>query len=160
MTEEMLEGGCACGEIRYRMPSSPLFVHCCHCRSCQRETGTAFALNALVEANRVEILAGSPEAVLTPSESGKGQTIVRCPTCRVAVWSHYGGFGDPINFMRVGTLDDPDRLSPDVHIYTRSKQPWVQIPEGATTAETFYDLKELWPAESRARLRSLYERKS
>ena len=157
MSSMALEGGCTCGEVRYRMTSAPLFVHCCHCRSCQRETGTAFALNALIEAGRVEILAGAPETIVTPSASGKGQSIVRCPSCHVAVWSHYAGFGEPVKFIRVGTLDDPDRLSPDVHIYLRSKQPWVRIPEGVPSAEAFYDLKVLWPAESLGRLKVLRE---
>jgi len=127
----MLEGGCTCKAIRYRVTTAPLFVHCCHCRWCQRETGTAFALNALVESDRVELLRGRPEAVDTPSNSGEGQKIVRCPTCRIAVWSHYAGGGDAIRFVRVGTLDDPDALPPDIHIFTASKQPWVVIPPGA-----------------------------
>lgn len=156
MTREGREGGCACGEVRYRMTASPLFVHCCHCRSCQRETGTAFALNALVESDHVVPVSGSPEAVPTPSESGKGQTIRRCPVCRVAVWSHYGGFGERVSFVRVGTLDDPDSLSPDVHIYTRSRLPWVRIPDGATAVEAYYDTKTLWPADSYARLMVLF----
>ena len=80
------EGGCTCRRIRHRLASRPLFVHCCHCRWCQRETGTAFALNALIEADRVELLAGEVDVVDTPSESGQGQRISRCPTCRVAVW--------------------------------------------------------------------------
>jgi hypothetical protein len=138
------------------MTSAPLFVHCCHCRSCQRETGTAFALNALIESDRVERLAGQPEPVLTPSASGKGQTIVRCPNCRVAVWSHYAGFGDAVCFVRVGTLDDPDAVPPDVHIYTESKQPWVQLPADAIAVEGYYDMKALWPSDSRARLKSLF----
>jgi hypothetical protein len=133
-----------------------MFVHCCHCRSCQRETGASFALNALIEANRVETLGGSPEPVLTPSNSGKGQTIWRCPECRVAVWSHYAGFGKRVHFIRVGTLDDPDVLSPDVHIFTRSKQPWVQIDDGIPAVEVYYDKDKLWPANSLERLNELY----
>src|SRR5580693_1640680 len=111
------EGGCSCRYIRYRMSGKPLFVNCCHCRWCQRETGSAFVLNAMIEADRVELLRGDPEIVHTPSNSGRGQDIARCPTCRVALWSHYGGAGSKICFIRVGTLDDPDRLPPDVHIF-------------------------------------------
>jgi hypothetical protein len=114
---DALEGGCTCGHLRYRLLAEPMFVHCCHCRWCQRETGSAFALNALVESARVLLLAGTTEAVDTPSASGKGQTIVRCPRCRVAVWSHYAGAGEAVSFVRVGTLDDPDQLPPDIHIY-------------------------------------------
>jgi hypothetical protein len=130
-------------------------VHCCHCRWCQRESGSAFALNAMIEADRVQLLAGAPERVLTPSQSGKGQAIVRCPACRVAVWSHYAGAGDAVCFVRVGTLDDPDRLPPDIHIFTASKQPWVVLPPGVPAVPEYYSAKQMWPAaslERRARL--------
>jgi len=150
------EGGCTCRAVRYRMLSRPLFVHCCHCRWCQRETGTAFALNALIESDRVELLQGEPETVLTPSNSGKGQRIVRCPRCRIAVWSHYAGAGDAAKFVRVGTLDDPDRFPPDIHIFTASKQPWVVLPPGVPATAEYYDSNAHWPKESlerRARLR-------
>ncbi len=146
--EAPFEGGCDCREVRYRMASTPLFVHCCHCRWCQRESGASFALNAMIEADRVEILSGEPEVVDTPSESGTGQKITRCPSCRVALWSNYGGGGDWVRFVRVGTLDDPDRFPPDIHIFTATKQPWVVLPEGVPAVEEFYDRKERWPAES------------
>ncbi|HEX7250708.1 MAG TPA: GFA family protein, partial [Burkholderiales bacterium] len=132
---QLYEGGCTCRAVRYRLLSRPLFVNCCHCRWCQRETGSAFVLNAMIEADRVELLAGEPEAVMTPSASGKGQKIWRCSKCRIAVWSNYSGAGDAVRFVRVGTLDEPDRLPPDVHIFTASKQPWVVIPEGMPAYE-------------------------
>ena len=149
-----MEGGCTCGAVRYRMTSKPMFVHCCHCRWCQRETGASFALNAMIEADRVVLLRGSPEAVDTPSESGKGQKIVRCPDCHIALWSNYAGAGDALHFIRVGTLDEPDRLTPDVHIYTSSKQPWVVLPPGTPAFEEYYDRNKLWPEESLARRRA------
>ncbi len=149
-----MEGGCTCRAVRYRMTTPPIFVHCCHCRWCQRETGTAFALNALIEADRVEILQGEPEVIDTPSLSGRGQRITRCPKCRIALWSNYGGGGDKIRFVRVGTLDDPDRCPPDIHIYTMSKQPWVVLPEGARAVDEYYDAKKEWPAASLERARS------
>lgn len=152
-----LEGGCACGGVRYRMESPPLFVHCCHCRWCQRESGASYALNALIEAERVILLEGEPEVTPTPSNSGKGQNVWRCPECRVAVWSHYAGFGDKVSFVRVGTLDHADRIAPDIHIFTSSKQPWVVIPEGSDAVEEFYSLKQYWPDSSRARLRKILE---
>src|SRR5882724_11184303 len=133
-----LEGGCDCRAVRYRMESSPLIVHCCHCRWCQRETGTAFAINALIEADRVSLLGAEPELVDTPSQSGKGQKIARCPSCRVAIYSHYAGGGELVKFIRVGTLDEPDVLAPDIHIYTDSKQPWVIIPQGVRAMPAFY----------------------
>jgi hypothetical protein len=146
-----LDGGCDCRYIRYRMSTAPLFVHCCHCRWCQRETGASFALNALIEADRVAVLAGEPELVHTPSESGRGQEIARCPKCRIAVWSHYAGAGPLIRFVRVGTLDEPDHLPPDIHIFTASKQPWVVIPPGANAVPEYYERQKYWPAESLAR---------
>ena len=149
-----MEGGCTCGAVRYRMTSKPMFVHCCHCRWCQRETGASFALNAMIEADRVVLLRGSPEAVDTPSESGKGQKIVRCPDCHIALWSNYAGAGDALHFIRAGTLDEPDRLPPDVHISTASKQPWVVLPPGIPAFEEYYDRNELWPEESLARRRA------
>lgn len=153
--EMTYEGGCVCGSVRFRMLSAPLFVHCCHCRWCQRETGASFALNALIESDRVRMLSGEPELIPTPSNSGKGQNIWRCPRCRVALWSNYAGFGDKVSFVRVGTLDEPDRFSPDIHIFTESKQPWVVIPGDQPSVERYYDLKRYWPDSSRARLRQL-----
>jgi hypothetical protein len=152
-----LEGGCDCRGVRYRMLTPPLFVHCCHCRWCQRETGASFALNAMIESDRVELIAGDVDLVDTPSNSGKGQRIARCPRCRIALWSHYSGAGDAVKFVRVGTLDDPDRLPPDIHIFTASKQPWVVLPEGTPAVEEYYDRAKHWPAESLARREALLE---
>lgn len=146
-----LDGGCTCRTVRYRLLARPMFVHCCHCRWCQRETGSAFALNALIEAERVQALAGAPQPVLTPSASGTGQTIWRCPTCRVAVWSHYAGAGPAIHFVRVGTLDRPDALPPDIHIFTASRQPWVVLPPDTPAVPGYYSGNDYWPAESLAR---------
>jgi hypothetical protein len=140
------------------MTSPPLFVHCCHCRWCQRETGASFALNAMIEADRVVHLGDEPEIVATPSNSGKGQRIARCPTCRVALWSNYAGAGDAVRFVRVGTLDEPDRLPPDIHIFTASKQPWVVIPPGMPAVEEYYDRQRYWPKESLARREALLSR--
>jgi hypothetical protein len=151
MADRKLEGGCACGAVRYRLAAAPMFVHCCHCTSCQTETGSAFVINALIEAERVEIIKGAAEPVLTPSESGRGQQIWRCPSCRVALWSNYGGARDAIRFVRVGTLDDPAALSPDIHIYTRSKLPWVRLPDDVPAVEAYYDSARLWPPDSLAR---------
>ena len=138
------------------MTSRPLFVHCCHCRWCQRETGSAFVLNALIESARLQLIAGRPELVDTPSNSGKGQMIARCPACRVAVWSHYtAGLGERMSFVRVGTLDEPDRFPPDVHIYTQSKQPWLVLPAGARTFSEYYSSREFWSADSLARRQAL-----
>jgi hypothetical protein len=146
-----LEGGFTCRAVRYRIETVPLFVHCCHCRWCQRESGAAFALNAMIESERVSELGIEPELVDTPSASGKGQRIARCPRCKVAVWSHYAGLGPFAKFVRVGTLDDPDRLPPDIHIFTASKQPWVVLPPGAAAVPEYYDRDAYWPADRIAR---------
>jgi len=153
--DSCFDGGCTCGAVRYRMTSKPLFVHCCHCRWCQRETGASFALNAMIEADRVLLLSGEPEVVNTPSNSGKGQKISRCPRCRIAVWSNYAGAGDAVRFVRVGTLDDPDRCPPDIHIFTASKQPWVVLPPSMPAVDEYYKATEHWPADSLARRRAL-----
>ena len=142
------------------MTSKPLFVHCCHCRWCQRETGASFALNAMIEADRVQLLRGEVEVVDTPSNSGKGQRISRCPRCRIAVWSNYGGAGDALRFVRVGTLDEPDRLPPDIHIFTASKQPWVVLPPATPAVAEYYKSSELWPRESLERRAVLLAAKS
>lgn len=152
-----LKGGCDCGLVRYELTRKPMFVHCCHCRWCQRESGSAFAVNAIVESNYVVVTNGKPEAVDTPSESGKGQIFMRCPECRIAVWSHYATAGDLISFIRVGTLDDPDAIPPDIHIFTESKQPWVVLPEGTPAVKVYYDRDEFWPEESLHRRQALLD---
>jgi hypothetical protein len=149
-----LEGGCDCRAVRYRLESGPLFVHCCHCRWCQRESGSAFALNALIESDRVTLLAAKPELVATPSASGMGQTIARCQKCRLALWSHYAGAGPILSFIRVGTLDNPDALPPDIHIFTASKQSWAMIPAGMPAVPEYYDREKYWPAASLERRRA------
>jgi hypothetical protein len=137
------EGGCDCGKVRYRLDVRPIVVHCCHCRWCQRETGSAFALNAVIEADHVALLGDAPTPIETPSASGRGQTIFRCPQCQVAVWSRYGGAGDKAHFVRVGTLDDPDALPPYVHVYVASRQPWVVLPDDAERFAGLYSGKDV-----------------
>jgi hypothetical protein len=154
------DGGCTCRFVRYRMTSRPLFVHCCHCRWCQTETGASFALNALIEADRVQLLKGEVEIIKTPSQSGKGQKISRCPRCHIAVWSNYAGSGEAIRFVRVGTLDEPDRLPPDIHIFTASKQPWVVLPPDIPAVQEYYKPSERWPTESLRRRAALRGRSS
>ena len=156
MTEH-LDGGCACGATRYRMATPPMFVHCCHCRDCQRQTGSAFVLNALVETSRVTLLKGELTRSEMPTDSGRPHGIDRCAACGTAVWSEYGGL-ETLRFVRVGTLDDPSALPPDVHIYTRSKLPWVALPEGVPSFDAYYDAKRLWPAASLERRRALVGR--
>lgn len=147
-------GRCACGEISFRLTSDPIFVHCCHCRDCQRQTGSAFAINAIIETDRIEILSGTPEPVRVPTDSGAPHDIYRCPSCKTAVWSDYGaGYA---MFVRVGTLDDPSAIAPDVHIYTRSKQPWVALPPDVPAFEAYYDRNVVWPQAALDRGKAAY----
>jgi hypothetical protein len=148
-----IEGGCSCGAVRYRLMSEPLFTHCCHCLNCQRQTGSAFVINLLIETDRVELLAGEPRPVDVPRDDGSTQTIFRCPTCQVAVFSQYGHPG--VRFVRGGTLDQPSRLEPDVHIFTRSKVDWVTLPGSAPAFEVYYDTQALWPPASLDRLEAV-----
>jgi hypothetical protein len=149
-----MEGACACGSVRYRMNAAPMVVHCCHCRWCQRETGSAFVINAVVETSKLDVT-GDTVMVDTPSASGQGQKVVRCPKCHVALWSHYPQAGPALAFVRAGTLDDPDAVKPDVHIYTSSMLSWVKLPEGAKIFAEFYEVPKVWSAEARARAKAL-----
>lgn len=144
-----LTGGCFCGATRYRLTSPPMFVHCCHCKDCQRQTGSAFVLNAIIETDRIEY-SGELVPVTMKTDSGRPHDIYRCPKCQIAVWSDYGR-RPLIRFVRVGTLDEPSLLPPNVHIFTRSKLPWVGLPKDVPAFDVYYDMKTLWPAESLAR---------
>jgi len=148
-------GHCTCGEVSYEMLDNPLFVHACHCHWCQRETGSAFVMNALIEASCVEVINGQPVMIDTPSNSGKGQKIFRCPKCQVALWSIYSGAGDKFLFVRVGTLENPDAFPPDIHIFTESMQPWMILPEGVPAVLQYYDRNVYWPAEALARRKAV-----
>jgi hypothetical protein len=159
-TESTMEGGCTCRHIRYRLEGMPMIVHACHCSWCQRETGTVHALNAVYEADRLVHTAAEPEIIDTPSKSGKGQKIARCPKCKVAVWSNYPGAGPRARFVRAGTLDDPTRLPPDIHIFTSTKQPWVVLPPGAKAVPEFYNPADVWTPECRARWKAMMEKGS
>lgn len=155
-----IEGGCTCGHIRYKLTSNPMIVHGCHCRWCQRQTGTVFAQNALIEADRVVLLSGVVEEVEVASPGGSGQNIVRCPNCKIALWSNYLSMSvkKHVNFIRVGTLDNPDIYPPDVHIYTSTKQPWFELPANVQAVEEFYDYDTTWSKDSQNRLAALKER--
>ena len=150
------EGRCGCGAVRYRLTSDPLFVHCCHCLNCQRQTGSAFVINVLIEADRVELVSGAPQPVDVPRDRGDAQRIFRCPTCQVAVFSEYGG--PAVWFVRGGTLDEPSAVTPDVHIYTRSKVSWITLPDSVPAFDAFYDINELWPPASLERFEAAVSR--
>jgi hypothetical protein len=148
------EGGCACGAVRYRLASDPLFVHCCHCLNCQRQTGSAFAINILIESDRVELLGDDPQPVDAPRDDGSMQRIYRCPACQIAVFSEYSS--PEVWFVRGGTLDEPRSVEPDVHIFTKSKLGWVTLPESTPAFEIYYDTRSQWPPASLERLDAIW----
>ncbi|MGZ6008832.1 MAG: GFA family protein [Rhizomicrobium sp.] len=148
-----LTGQCFCGAVKYRLTARPMFVHCCHCTDCQRQTGSAFVLNAIIEARHVKSR-GKTEVVTLPTDSGRPHDVTRCPKCETALWSDYGRRGVML-FVRVGTLDTPAALPPDVHIFTRSKLPWVALPKGVPAFKVYYSMKKLWPAASLKRRAAL-----
>ena len=149
------EGGCACGAVRYRLASEPMFVHCCHCLNCQRQTGSAFVINLLIESDRVELLVRRAAAGRRAARRhGDPQRIYRCADCQVAVYERVQDWPE-ILFVRGGTLDEPSSVEPDIHIFTRSKLPWVTLPEGVPAVEVYYDTHALWPAASLERLEAI-----
>ena len=148
-------GGCACGSIRYQLLDRPMFVHCCHCDDCQRLTGSAFVLNAIIETRAIKLLNGNPVAVPVPRENGS-HDIYRCPKCKVALWSDYG-HRPQIRFVRVGTLDNPRAFQPDIHIYTETKVPWLKLARKKPAFRKYYSLKKVWPRKSQQRLKRALE---
>lgn len=176
-----LAGGCACGLIRYQLTLPPLIVHACYCTACQRQTGSAFALNAAIETSALGQLrpiapsiAGSradPRLILTslvpavatftdavpsthnkpspkpkficiPTQSQLGQTVAHCPACHTGMWSYYADGGPHVAYVRVGTLDKPWEVAPDVHIYTRSRQPFLAVNDGKPQFEGYYPSRD------------------
>jgi len=148
------DGGCFCGAVRYRLLARPMFVNCCHCLDCQRQTGGAFAINAIVEAANIKLLKGKPRAVSMPTASGRPHDIHRCAKCATALWSDYGRRRVML-FLRVSTLDKPHAIAPDAHIFTRSKVPWVGLPADVPAFKVYYDMKKLWPPASLARRKAV-----
>jgi len=151
------EGGCACSAVRFRLTSEPMFVHCCHCTECQRLTGSAFAVNALIEADRVHLLRGTPRARVVPTEMGRTRTIYRCPDCGVGLWSQHPDLGERVALVHTGTLDEGRRLAPQAHCFAQSRQPWVTLPPGAYVADAHYELEACWPVASLQRLDAALE---
>ncbi len=153
--KESILGRCDCDQIQYAVNQSPLYVHCCHCTWCQRESGAAFAINALIESSAIEVTHGVPALIDTPSESRGGQLMARCPNCQVALWSHYPNFGKLMSFIKVGTLDNPHLMPPDIQIFTQSKQQWFILPTDKPASKRFYNRDEMWPKDSLLRLDAL-----
>ena len=148
------DGGCFCGAVRYTMTDRPMFINCCHCRDCQKQTGGACAINAMIERDRVEVTAAAPSPHTMKTDSGRPHIIYRCDECGAAVWSDYGD-RKALLFLRISTLDDPAPFPPDAHIFTRSKLPWVVLAPGARAFDVYYDIKTEWSPDSLARRAAL-----
>ena len=146
-------GGCACGAIRYRVTETPLIVHACHCLNCQKLTGSAFVITLWIERELVAVSGAEPKFYRLTAGSGQTHDVYYCPDCGTRLWSRFEAVPGDTILLRAGTLDDPAAVTPDVHIYTRSKLPWVRLPEGARAFEAMYKLAEVWPDETRARYR-------
>ncbi len=151
----MLTGQCACGALTYQMASEPIFVHCCHCSECQRQTGSAFVLNAIIETDRVTHRGPVFEHSL-PTPSGKGQVMTRCNECSTVVFSKYMARQGKLTYIRVGTLDDPSACPPNVQIFTSSKQPWVTLNPDIPIFEEFYKFDEVWPEAALNRMNTAF----
>lgn len=153
---ESHSGACGCGQLTYQLLSEPMFVHCCHCKECQNQTGSAYVLNAIIEADQV-IWKGDTTEHTLQTPSGKGQVITRCSNCGTAVFSSYLVRLGKLKYIRVGTLDDPAKCPPDVQIFTSSKQPWVPLSPDLPSFENFYKFDDVWPEDALARLHALFE---
>lgn len=154
MTEALIEGGCDCGAVRYRLASRPMFVHCCHCTSCQRHSGTAFAMNGPIESDRLTVLRGETRRHPAGKDANDGETVVvvRCALCSGLLWSHHPAYGETVALVYAGTLDRAADFPPGAHCFVRSKHPWVGIPDDVPAAEAFYDMDACWPEASKRRL--------
>ena len=119
-----LDGGCTCAKIRFRLEVAPIITHCCHCRNCQKASGSAFSINAMIESEHLTVLEGTPERF----RGTDSQEVARCAACGLTLWSQHPHFGEAIAFVGVGVLDQGERLAPEAHYFTRSKHPWVQLP--------------------------------
>ncbi|WBY09643.1 GFA family protein [Sphingomonas sp. 7/4-4] len=156
----LLDGGCACGAVRYRIEGEPIYVNNCHCRLCQHQTGSTSVVNAFFETDAITQLSGETVRHVVKTGSGGDQVIVRCATCGTALWSHYPRLGELGAGVRAGTLDDPGAVRPDAAIFVASRMPWVTLPEGVPHFDTTYNPAELLPPERMARLRALIERRA
>lgn len=123
-----LTGGCQCGGLRYEVRAEPLSVYVCHCTECQRQSGSAFAMSAVVPRPALVYLSGRPKRCSRKADSGNTIDGDFCPDCGVRL-AHYPSANDKVAILKPGTLDDTRWLVPVGHIWTRSAQAWVTIPD-------------------------------
>jgi hypothetical protein len=132
-----LQGGCTCGLVRYRLKKKPITVNACHCRFCQRLSGSAFALNAMIETEYVEMIGkGEPELIHIPTDLSERTRAWRCPTCSVLLFNDHMLMNENIRFVRVGTLEEGERLPPDAHYFVSRKHPWIVVPDNVPAFDT------------------------
>lgn len=155
---ETREGGCGCGQVRYRLEGEPIFVNNCHCRQCQQQTGGTSVVNMFYESERVTVTSGTLTEHVLKAGSGHPHTICRCSECGVALWSFYPRIGRFGAGIRVGTLDDPGSITPTAAIFVAEKMPWVTLPEGVPHFDGQYNMRELLSPEQLGRLGAVLAR--
>jgi hypothetical protein len=151
---ETVAGGCVCGEVRIAVRGRPIVVHGCHCRFCQAASGSAFAVNLMLETAQVAVTAGRTQQISRQAELGAHTRHV-CPNCRTELFGHHPMLGPDIAFVGAGVLDRPGGYAPDVHCFTRSKYDWVVLPAGVPAFEGNYDMAAVWSDEAKARVAKL-----
>ncbi len=144
-----LRGGCQCGAVRYEITKPPLSVYACHCTECQRQSGSAFALSMPVARDSLSVVKGTPKAWRRTHESGRVIQCLFCADCGTRLY-HNPEANPAVTIVKPGTLDDAKTLHAVGHIWTKSAQPWVQIPADSVTYEgqqpDMSRLSEAWKA--------------
>ena len=159
MGDNFRTGGCGCGHVQYSVVGEPIFANNCHCRLCQRQTGSTSVVNAFFESERITLVQGELTEHVVTAGSGGAHTICRCGQCGTALWSRYPRLGTLGSGLRVGTLDEPGSITPDAVIFTESAMPWVALPTDIPTFAQTYDFREVLAADKVARLMALVERR-
>lgn len=145
------QGRCLCGEISYQIIDKPLFTHACHCTDCQKVTGSAFGLSMFILRQDFQMLSGTPTVAHPPQQYGVA-AIYACGDCGCAIYRTHS-YLDKFVFPFPGTFDDTTWVKPQAHIYTRSKQPWVQLADDEPAFEKQYKRDDVWPEASLKRLK-------
>ena len=128
-------GGCHCGYLRYEITQAPRLVYSCHCTDSQKMTSSAFSMGLVVAEEAFRLTAGEPRLVQRAADSGRMTTRLTCPNCGSWI-TGTPRMGGALRTVRAGTLDDTSSLRATVHLWIRSKQPWVILPDGDRRFET------------------------